>query len=974
MASKSKEDEQELLKYRFVEEFPESIDPETGKPYEDIESPRVVETELWGRLELHRIAKIKWTESVVSRTYEGNGKEEEIPIRIYEQEMGEVGGWIAKKENLDQYGKCWVEKGACVVGNAYVYGDAVIKKDAEIGDFARVGGEAVVRGPVGVGEEAHVLGEAKIGGTKEELEEDIDEKWRKGMKRKRIAVGGRARVEGEIVGTSKVYGSACVGPNAKIEGKAKVYGGATVVGTKEKPALVSDEAKVYDEAFVEGTVKDKAVICGVTHLGSGSVIGDEISLRNGIIYGEITGAFRFKGLYLFLGKGSKIICYKEEERSNVTHPKKARESTMRELVEYGISHGTEKETDVIRIGKGCIIKYCLLEGTVTIENVKAYYSKIADSEVRDSTVDFSVVKNSRLKEAQINGCRVAYSQTSGQCQILDSEIEHGIIPEKTEWEKIYFNGITDIKKAKGVWGLYPMSGGVTTKSMLEKGKSVKDKVPDWVPLGTDYWPDTPTDYIANVTDLSFLNIMFWQRFSRRYYTKNFATKDVAGVRVIMKARRYEADRDPPVYDPPGGGSFRMNGDDIPQAKKSYDDNYERRLREWWYEHTKEGKREKTLLERYDKVRKVQEDLDKRYDAIRNVYTEPARRKKRVIGWLRAWASHMAGWYGLEDKIWNDVFEMVDSQTKASVDQVNVTSPYTQMFVTTVTDEQRGYIPDFSQRMPIEPFSDSYAPFLYTKVNGLGNSQISKGYYQYSKYVYPNDWGFSLFGGMNNLVYYIEYYGIFGLHPDRDTFENIDYEAIWRRYDDTRKELQDEYDAAGAKYGWVNVEEWNTYSESVPAWPASVAKAWYAKSEANEKQWKNDWNSLTRQEEEKAIREENERKWEENYKIEQEYRKKWDKVEEDKKHVYLRKNAIAAVKGYLWGAPYTSYTGDAKGAAEELKDILQTLMYGNPGDDQIKQLLEQAKKASEKNKAAWQAFLESRDKAKEEEKGKQTENT
>ena len=166
MASKSKEDEQELLKYRFVEEFPESIDPETGKPYEGIGSPLVVETELWGKVELHRIAKIKWTESVVVRTYEEDGKEEEILITMYEQEMGEVGGWIEKKENLDQNGECWVEKGACVVGDAYVFGDAVIGKDAEIGDYARVGGEAIVKGPVGVGEEAHVLGKAKIGGDR----------------------------------------------------------------------------------------------------------------------------------------------------------------------------------------------------------------------------------------------------------------------------------------------------------------------------------------------------------------------------------------------------------------------------------------------------------------------------------------------------------------------------------------------------------------------------------------------------------------------------------------------------------------------------------------------------------------------------------------------------------------------------------------------------------------------------------------
>ena len=45
-------------------------------------------------------------------------------ISFEDVEVGELGGYIEKEENLDYDGNAWVSGDACVYGNACVYGDA----------------------------------------------------------------------------------------------------------------------------------------------------------------------------------------------------------------------------------------------------------------------------------------------------------------------------------------------------------------------------------------------------------------------------------------------------------------------------------------------------------------------------------------------------------------------------------------------------------------------------------------------------------------------------------------------------------------------------------------------------------------------------------------------------------------------------------------------------------------------------------
>ena len=61
-------------------------------------------------------------------------------------EAGEVGGFVAKKENLSQEGDCWVYDNAKVCGDAKVWGDAEVWGDAKVYGNAEVCGDAEVYG------------------------------------------------------------------------------------------------------------------------------------------------------------------------------------------------------------------------------------------------------------------------------------------------------------------------------------------------------------------------------------------------------------------------------------------------------------------------------------------------------------------------------------------------------------------------------------------------------------------------------------------------------------------------------------------------------------------------------------------------------------------------------------------------------------------------------------------------------------
>ena len=61
-------------------------------------------------------------------------------------QKGDLGGWVQKKENLDQAGDAWVSGTARVSGAARVFGAAQVSGDAQVFGDARVFGDAQVSG------------------------------------------------------------------------------------------------------------------------------------------------------------------------------------------------------------------------------------------------------------------------------------------------------------------------------------------------------------------------------------------------------------------------------------------------------------------------------------------------------------------------------------------------------------------------------------------------------------------------------------------------------------------------------------------------------------------------------------------------------------------------------------------------------------------------------------------------------------
>ena len=86
-------------------------------------------------------------------------------ISFGDVEVGELGGYIEKEENLDYDGNAWVYCDACVSGNARVYGDACVSGNARVSGDACVSGNARVYGDAWVSGDARVSGNACVSGN-----------------------------------------------------------------------------------------------------------------------------------------------------------------------------------------------------------------------------------------------------------------------------------------------------------------------------------------------------------------------------------------------------------------------------------------------------------------------------------------------------------------------------------------------------------------------------------------------------------------------------------------------------------------------------------------------------------------------------------------------------------------------------------------------------------------------------------------
>lgn len=144
---------------------------------------------------------------------------------------GQLGGFIAKEENLSHEGDCWVYK------DALVFEDAHVSENAKIYDQVKVYDNACI------------YGEAQIHDTS------------------------------QISVNANVYGNASVWGDSWIHDDAKVYDNAHIFSSS-----VGGSAQVFENAVVHygpsikehAQIKGKAIVCGLAE-----IFGDAIVAKNG---------------------------------------------------------------------------------------------------------------------------------------------------------------------------------------------------------------------------------------------------------------------------------------------------------------------------------------------------------------------------------------------------------------------------------------------------------------------------------------------------------------------------------------------------------------------------------------------------------------------------------------------------------------------------------------------------------------------
>lgn len=139
---------------------------------------------------------------------------------------GDIGGWIESESNLSHEGHAWVNREACVFGNARVYNNAAISGNAMVFENARVF------------DNAYVASNAKVSGNAQV--------YKAALVYDNARIYGNARVDGYtwIYGNALVYGNAHIYGNAWVSGHAEISGCAQVCGN----------VRVYNNAQIDGNV------------------------------------------------------------------------------------------------------------------------------------------------------------------------------------------------------------------------------------------------------------------------------------------------------------------------------------------------------------------------------------------------------------------------------------------------------------------------------------------------------------------------------------------------------------------------------------------------------------------------------------------------------------------------------------------------------------------------------------------------
>lgn len=417
-------------KFRFVEDFPDyqrwlsekRIEAMyAGEEFEDEIKP--TKTNFFGTKYLRQIAKVDWREVSITREVEKkqpNGKVvvEEETVTMYEEIMGEMGGWLEYEENLSQKGECWVYPDSFIMGGARVSGDAEIRGGAEIGDSAKVSGYVKLDGEFGIGGNSEVTDYVRITG------------------KKRMAVFGNAYVFGYafIQDEAKVYGNATVGTDygfwwktkemlevvkqtdAVVRGKARVYGESVVDG------WVSDNAEVFGHADVHGMVGDDALVGGTASVGQQAVVKGKAELYKGTVNGVLYGDGIVAWPKFNLAVGSKLELKAEKWVGEERRKREKKDEKERDKEEDRRTPAYAGEVKSLEIGERSDVRDCEFIGDVAIEKFVANKCKLTNVRLVDSSY-MNYAEDSELENCNLYGVRLSESTLKN---VVDSS-------SPTEW-------------------------------------------------------------------------------------------------------------------------------------------------------------------------------------------------------------------------------------------------------------------------------------------------------------------------------------------------------------------------------------------------------------------------------------------------------------------------------------------------------------------------------------------------------------
>ena len=224
---------------------------------------------------------------------------------------GELGGYVAGKHNLSQYGNSWIQTDSKVFNLAYVGDNAIVRKSIMYGNAKAIEncriihttmyGDSVIKG-FAISNNSYIYhksvicGESRVSGHL--AFEGI-------IKDKVFIKDPGARITGNGI---EISDEVQISENVKIDGHAKIRGRSRIMGNSEITdyAEISGEAIIKDNVCVGGKSRiwDNVILCGDVKVSGRALIRENASLYDKVLVCdavEICGEAKIKDNAMIAG-------------------------------------------------------------------------------------------------------------------------------------------------------------------------------------------------------------------------------------------------------------------------------------------------------------------------------------------------------------------------------------------------------------------------------------------------------------------------------------------------------------------------------------------------------------------------------------------------------------------------------------------------------------------------------------------------